>query len=42
MTLRKTGLPWWHDPANLRSPLLLGGCITLQIDWLHDPAKTSL
>jgi len=24
-----------HDPS-------LGGCIILQIDWLHHPAKTSL
>jgi hypothetical protein len=42
MYLRKTGLPRWHDPAKLKTPLLLDGCMTLQIDWLHDPAKTSL
>jgi len=41
MYLRKTGLPRWHDPAKLTSPLLLGGCMVLQIDWLHLPAKTS-
>jgi hypothetical protein len=42
MTLRKTGLPWRHAPANLRSPPLLGGCIILQKPapkWLHDPAN---
>ena len=40
MTLRKPGLPWRHDPANLGSPLLLAGCIILRITWLHGPAKT--
>jgi hypothetical protein len=31
MTLQNSG----HPPS-------LGGCIILQIDWLHDPANTSL
>jgi hypothetical protein len=31
MILQNSG----HDPS-------LGGCMILQIDWLHDPAKTSL
>jgi hypothetical protein len=42
MTLQRPGLPWRHDPEKLRSPLLLGGCMVLQIDWRHGPEKTSL
>jgi hypothetical protein len=41
MTLQKSGLPWRHDSAKLRSPLSLGGGIVLRIGWLHDPAKNT-
>jgi hypothetical protein len=42
MNLKKLDLPWRHEPEKLRSPLLLGGRMVLQIAWRHGPEKTSL